>query len=191
MIFPKNTLEGTVRRSMVCLNKCSHFRFLLVKWARREKCSSAPPGGAVSDSFIKHGLNQGFCDPVFPSEFSQSFWNNWIEPILQMKGICQLNKNPILLFISTSDSKYTHFYSKHLGPQAQVHEAPEFPAFITKDSFFLSVLINVITRWFYGWQVEAKLIEKPFNFNFFNILLLSDMSFMPTLSSLGYKTGRS
>lgn len=30
MIFPKKTSEGTVRRSMVCLNKCSHFRFLLL-----------------------------------------------------------------------------------------------------------------------------------------------------------------
>ena len=62
-----------------------------------------------------------------------------------MNGICQLNKNPILLVISTSDSNYVHFYSKHLGTQAHVHKAPEFPAFVTKDFFFLSVLINVIT----------------------------------------------
>ena len=40
---------------------------------------------------------------------------------------------------------------------------------------------------FYGWQVQAKLIEKPFNFNFFNILLLSDMSFMPALTAWDIK----
>ena len=40
---------------------------------------------------------------------------------------------------------------------------------------------------FYGWQVQAKLIEKPFNFNFFNILLLSDMSSMPALTAWDIK----